>query len=277
MANQLVTRLTTKVGPLPAWAWAAIPATAYVAWSYYKASQGDSYISDVEDTGELSVYDPVGEYGINSGGAYLPGYGTMPDGTSNLPPVEAPKPTNQTWFRQASNYLISEGFQPKDIITALNAYLYGTPDKINSTQMNALQRALIFLGAAPEPAFIPAETPNTPNPVPKPPTPPTPKPPTPKPPAKVTPAPKPPINLKLVKSGVSGIYRATWQAPKDGTRPDSYVVQKQFNAGSWTSVATGASWFADMGGIKPNGLLTIRVAAVAGGKQSGWATKSVRT
>lgn len=152
-------RLTNKVGPLPAWAWAAIPATAYVAYSYWKASQGEGVIADVEPGVETT---PLDEYGLNTGGSSLPSYGATPNGSSNLPYVEAPKPDNETWFRQASNFLVGEGVIPSDAIIALNAYLYGSPEEITTRQMDALQRAIIKFGAAPTPAFTPKVKPDTP-------------------------------------------------------------------------------------------------------------------
>lgn len=153
--NQLMASLTRKIGPLPAWAWAAIPAAGYVAWSYYQAAQ---QVPEVDETADDFGGQPsVGEYGIQAGGASLPGYGAVPGGTSNIPidSVETPDFTNEQWFRQASNWLIEEGVISTDTVTALNAYLYGTPERISRTQMNALQRAIMRFGAAPDPAFVP--------------------------------------------------------------------------------------------------------------------------
>lgn len=167
MAIEVLSRLTNKVGPLPAWAWAAIPATGYVAWSYYRASQGSSVISDDMPTGGAEGTEAE-DYGINPGGVSLPGYGTTPSGSSNIPSVDTPKFDNQSWFKQASNFLIGEGVTSTDVVTALNAYLYGTPTTINQTQLNALQRALIKFGAAPDPAFVPGVSTLKPTPQPTP-------------------------------------------------------------------------------------------------------------
>jgi hypothetical protein len=160
----LVERLSNKIGPLPAWAWAAIPAAAYVAYAYYQAARAPS--EGVEPLDDGSSY--ADDYGINPGGASLPGYSTTPSGSSNLPFVDPPRYDNTIWYKQASNYLISEGVSPVDIVTALNAYLYGFPKTINQTQMNALNKAITKFGAAPEGGQIPTVgTPTTP---PKPPT-----------------------------------------------------------------------------------------------------------
>lgn len=153
--NRLLASLTRKIGPLPAWAWAAIPAGAYVAWSYYQAAQAPEVDETADDFGGQPS---VADYGIQTGGASLPSYGAVPGGTSNIPidSVETPDFTNEQWFRQASNWLIEEGVISTDTVTALNAYLYGTPEQISGTQMNALQRAIMRFGAAPDPAFVPS-------------------------------------------------------------------------------------------------------------------------
>lgn len=136
-------RITNKVGPLPAWAWAAIPAVGYIAYSYYRASQdiGIEPGSDVTSDGT----EP--DYGINTGGIpSLPGYTANPAGTSNLPYIDNPQMNNVTWMRQAINYLISEGVSASDANTAINAYLFNSPSSINQTQMNALQKAIARFG-----------------------------------------------------------------------------------------------------------------------------------
>lgn len=263
---EVLNRLTNKVGPLPAWAWAAIPAAAYVAYSYYRAANSteDAPVEEGPSTEPTGDYATDG-YGVNNG-ASLPGYGTAPNGTSNIPPVETPKLTNETWFRQASNYLIGEGVTSTDVVTALNAYLYGSPQKINSTQMSALQRALIRFGVAPDPAFVPELEAKPTTPAPKP---------TPKPTTKPVAKPNQPRNVKITKTQFAGIYRISWAAPSGGGPLTTYVVQKQFNAGAWQTVAAGASWFADINGVG-KGMLTARVAAVGPGGQSGWATATIK-
>ena len=150
--NQLLERMTNKVGPLPAWAWAAIPAVGYIGYSYYKAAKGDTTATDTTATDPL--LDPTAGYGLNTGGSYLPGYGAI-DGSGNLPYVGTPTYNNQTWSRQAINFLISEGISASDAITAINAYINGYPPTLNSTQMAALQKAITKFGPAPETAYIP--------------------------------------------------------------------------------------------------------------------------
>jgi hypothetical protein len=150
--NQLLERMTNKVGPLPAWAWAAIPAVGYIGYSYYKAAKGDTTATDTTATDTTT--DPTAGYGLNTGGSYLPGYGAI-DGSGNLPYVGTPTYNNQTWSRQAINFLISEGISASDSITAINAYINGYPPTLNSTQMAALQQAITKFGPAPETAYLP--------------------------------------------------------------------------------------------------------------------------
>jgi hypothetical protein len=150
--NQLLERMTNKVGPLPAWAWAAIPAVGYIGYSYYKAAKGDTTATDTTAT-DPSL-DPTAGYGLNTGGSYLPSYGAI-DGSGNLPYVGTPTYNNQTWSRQAINFLISEGISASDSITAINAYINGYPPTLNSTQMAALQKAITKFGPAPETAYLP--------------------------------------------------------------------------------------------------------------------------
>lgn len=162
---ELLDRITTKVGPLPAWAWAAIPAAGYVAWSYYRASQGTAEGVTDAATGGAEGTDAA-DYGINQGGTYLPGYGSAPNGSSNLPPVTVPEFNNLAWARQAVNYLISEGIPALDAVTAINAYIYGVPSQITQAQFNALQKAIQKFGPAPETAFPPTVKPPTTTPPP---------------------------------------------------------------------------------------------------------------
>lgn len=150
---EVLDSITNKVGPLPAWAWAAIPAAGYVAWSYYKAAQGEGVIADDSTGGAEGT--SAEDYGLNTGGTFLPGYGSAPGGSSNLPAVDTPQFNNSAWFKQAMNFLIGEGVPAMDAVTALNAYIYGFPTEITQTQFNALQKAITKIGAAPDGGFIP--------------------------------------------------------------------------------------------------------------------------
>jgi len=168
MAIELLKRMTNKVGPLPAWAWAAIPAVGYIGWSYYKAAQGDSVVDPTSDAANDTLDN---QYGINVPSAYLPSYGATPYGSSNLPYIDTPQYTNLMWSRQAINYLISEGVSPTDAVTAISAYINGYPTTLNTAQSQALQKAIAKLGPAPEgTSFVPGTNTTTPQVVPEAPT-----------------------------------------------------------------------------------------------------------
>lgn len=206
---ETVSRMGHKVGPLPAWAWAAIPAVGYIAYSYYRAAKSDNAATVDQANPTADPTDPNADYGLNTGGAYLPGYGSVPYGSSN-PPIDplttTPTVTNETWGRMAMNWLISQGITSSDALTAVNSYLYGNPQTVNSTQLDALQSVLMHYGPAPQPAFVPSITP---------------------PPAKTTPGPV--TNAVARPTGVTSVS-ATWGPPaNDGGQPilgyhiDGYV------------------------------------------------------
>lgn len=146
---ELAERLTTKVGPLPAWAWAAIPAGAYIIYSYL--NRGD-------DGGVVEA--PVDEEFINEGSyPSLPGYPDAPYGSPNYPDDREPdRYNNQDWSQQAIAYLISTGVRSEVANRAIGAYLYGLPPTLNNEEYNALQRALLQLGPAPDGGRIPPRT-----------------------------------------------------------------------------------------------------------------------
>lgn len=184
----LLDRMTNKVGPLPAWAWAAIPAAGYVVWSYYRASTTEDV--PVTDT----VPPDVADYGVNVGDPYLPSYGTIPDGSGNLPYTTPPEYNNTLWSRQAINFLVGQGVAASDAVTAINAYIHGIPSSINSTQMDALQRAITRFGPAPDGGFMPTVG-TTPTPTPTP-----------------TKAPEAPTTVGATLSGTT--VKVQWGAPQ---------------------------------------------------------------
>lgn len=160
---ELLDRMQNKIGPLPTWAWVAIPAGGYVALSYFRASRSADEGPVAENISDSSAVD---EYGINTGSSYLPSYGAAPAGSSQLPSISTPQFDNLSWSKQAINYLITEGVSPTDAATAINAYINGFPTTLNSTQFNALQKALTRFGPAPDGStYLPTlATPTTPTP-----------------------------------------------------------------------------------------------------------------
>lgn len=143
---ELLDRMQNKIGPLPTWAWVAIPAGGYVALSYLRKSREVPMPEDAA----VSDSSAVDDYGINTGSSFLPSYGAAPGGSSNLPDIGTPKFDNLSWSKAAIAFLITEGVTPTDAATAVNAYINGFPTTLNSTQFNALQKALQRFGAAPD-------------------------------------------------------------------------------------------------------------------------------
>jgi hypothetical protein len=202
--TELLDHLTNKVGPLPAWMWAAIPAVGYIGWSYYRASSASdtTTTTDTTTTDGGAQTDPSSlDYGLNlsDGTSYLPSYSSVPDGSGNLPYIGTPGYTNDTWSRQAINFLITQGVTAADAVTAINAYINGVPVSVNSTQMSALQRAIVQFGPAPTTAFIPTVVSTTP-------TPPTAT-------AAVT-VPEAPTNVAAVPISGNTAVRVTWGVPQ---------------------------------------------------------------
>lgn len=210
--SDVTDRLTSKIGPLPAWAWAAIPATGYVVWSYYRASQ---------DGGTDVVDEPLpeDEYGVNlpdPGNSYLPGYGPTPDGSGNLPYIDPPQYTNLVWGRQAINYLISEGVSAVDASIAISAYINGYPQTVNQTQMNALQKAIQRLGPAPETYHMPTLGPGTPG---------------------TGNRPEAPTTVTAVQSGANGA-KVSWGPPM---QPNGTIIGYQIQSYEFVKKGTGGS------------------------------------
>lgn len=137
----LLDRAQQKIGPLPAWMWAAIPAGAYVIWSYM--NRGTEGIVEDGVPGEEDFLD-------TGGYPFIPGYDSAPDGSPNFPPPDPPEFTNKDWERQAISWGLSHGHGPSVIIPAVTAYLYGAPAKVNSGQRTALDQVIAALGPAPE-------------------------------------------------------------------------------------------------------------------------------
>lgn len=231
--DDVMRRLTTKVGPLPAWAWAAIPAGAYVAWSYYRVStgQGDDLLEE-----ELPLED---EFEI-PGTPGLPGYPGVPDGSSNLPLPPIDEYTNQEWQQDAIKWLIANGVNALTATRAITSYLYGTPATLNAEEMNALGRVIAAKGPAPEGGTIPGRTPGTkPKPTPV--------------PSKSAPKPPGAISLRIA----SGKLNATWNP--SATPGSTYELERKINASPYRLIArttrTGHLW------ESPAGTITVRVRA----------------
>jgi len=244
-------RLTNKVGPLPAWAWAAIPASLYVAYSYYRASQNPS--APIDAGADTSTGDPVADYGINNGSS-LPSYGSAPSGSSNLPPVEQPQYTNAKWAQQAVTYLVSQGALPTDAVLVVNAYVLGYPQVVTAAQKALLEKAIKQFGPLPEGGgTIPTVNAPAPKPTPTP----TPKPTTPT-------KPKAPTGVRAVARG-KGVVAVAWAPTPTATkyRIIAYrTIVKVF--GTETNATTQ-----DIPKLVPG---TVYAADVWAGNAKGWST-----
>lgn len=143
---EIAERLTQKVGPLPAWAWAAIPVGGYIVWTYLQSSSVEA---------ATATDGPTDEGTYEEGYPTLPGYENAPYGSPNRPEVEPPRYTNLEWSQQAIAYLISIGVRSDTANRAISAYLYGLPPTLNNEEYRALQRVLLQLGPSPRPGRIP--------------------------------------------------------------------------------------------------------------------------
>jgi hypothetical protein len=204
--------LTTKIGPLPAWVWASIPAGAYVIYSYWSRSRNDESGGVPEDSD--TPFAPEDEF-IN-GYPSLPGYNQQPEGSPNLP-LPAPDPyTNRDWELDAIRWAVGQHHNALDATRAVTSYLYRRPPSINSGQMNILRAIIANKGPAPEGATIPPLDTDTPGPSPSP---------------TVKPTPPSNVNLRLAGGKVNG----TWNP---STTPKVvYEVERRLNNGPWRLIA----------------------------------------
>lgn len=158
---------TTKVGPLPAIAWAGMAGGVFVIYKYATRSKepaiatvGDT-IPDYASGGVGNADDFSNGYG-NATGSFGGSGGTA---TGTVPPIGILD--NVAWGVQALNYLVSTGTSVSDATRAIHTYLYGTGEPLNSTQNAAWQRAVTHLGNPPEGILdSPTVTPDTPTVVP---------------------------------------------------------------------------------------------------------------
>jgi len=196
--------LKTKAGPLPVWAWAAIPAGAYVAYSYYKAASGGNTDAPTDD-----FMSPVGD-DFDTGFPSIPPPDEPP--TSDRPLPEPDPYTNADWERDAVSWAIGQGLNPLAAITGVRAYLYGRPSSVNREQMNILRQIIVAKGSAPDGGNIPplSEVSHEP-------------------PDKNTAIPAPPGGVGLRK--IQGKLQATWNASR--TANVRYEVEHKRDKGPW--------------------------------------------
>lgn len=147
---------TKKLGPLPIWAWGAIPAGSYVVYKYLHKSSApvvDSGTAAI-DTGDVGSADDFSNGLSNASGGFI---ANTSNGTSNV--ATQPAVTdNLTWGKEAQNYLVALGVSVTDAATAIASYLYGTGQTLNASQSAALAEAIKHLGTPPEGVIIPPPT-----------------------------------------------------------------------------------------------------------------------
>jgi hypothetical protein len=157
MAFSVQDAFMTKVGPLPAIAWAGMAGGAFVVYKYATRDNG---------TTVTTVGDSVPDYasgGVGGADDFGDGYGnavfsgTAPGTALNGQPSQAVQ-TNSDWGKRASDYLIAQGVNPTDAQMAISTYLFGTGQQLNTVQSAALQTALRVFGTPPEGVIIPPPT-----------------------------------------------------------------------------------------------------------------------
>lgn len=259
----------TRVGPLPLWAWTAVPAGCFIIYSYWKSRQSttdEGFPIVVEDPlegdeGYLNTGLPsVGEGSIIPKGTNLNGYQSAPDGSSNLPK------TNDLWYQEALTYLTGQKANALQATTALSAYIYGVPNSISESQAALIERAVQGVGPPPTLAYTPTiNKPATPKPT-------TTTPTSPKPTTSNTSKPGAVKNLKVVGNTVQWTAGSSGGTPITGFRVDVYMGNNQ-----WKAINPSASWYA----IIPKGLAksgtktSVRVAAVNKNGTGPFATTTV--
>jgi hypothetical protein len=138
---------TTKVGPLPAIAWAGMAGGVFVVYKYATRDREPAIatVGGTPDYGGVGNADDFSNGYGNATGSFGGGGGTA---TGTVPPMAIAD--NVTWSQRAINYLVSTGTTVADATRAINAYLFGTGAALNSTQNAAWQRAVTHLGTPPE-------------------------------------------------------------------------------------------------------------------------------
>lgn len=160
----------TKIGPLPAIAWAGMAGGAFVLFKYATQKNDSPSVSVIPDsvpdyaTGGVGTSD---DFSDGYGNAYYTGSSAPPTGVMTQP-TQAVQ-TNMDWGRRAADWLIAMGINPTDAQYAISAFLYGSGE-LNTTQQSALNSALRQFGTPPEgvavppPVSTPTQTPAAPAP-----------------------------------------------------------------------------------------------------------------
>lgn len=157
--EQLRALLGKRLGPLPAWSWAALGAAAFIGYLWWQRSRdeklavapvADPYADAPADAGDI---DGV-EDGIGEGGS----------------PLDLD--TNSAWLRYVVDRLTATSEDPVAVGNALQKIFAGTP--ITEAERLIYRKAVAIAGYPPEghPNIVMVSTPGTPTPKPPTPTPP---------------------------------------------------------------------------------------------------------
>lgn len=155
--------LEHKIGPLPAIAWAAIPAAGFIGWRYYKHSK-QAAVVPVGNTGDATFSPNTGSASdLSSASDFTSGFTNStppsPGSINNAGTYTDPTVSDNTdWSKRAVNWLISQGVNPITATTALSSYVYSTGQALNDEQTAALNEALIHFGTPPEGVIAPPPT-----------------------------------------------------------------------------------------------------------------------
>lgn len=160
--SQVTDALTSKVGPLPAWAWGLGLGGGIIAFRTWKAKQSTppaAVTSDGETAaGEANPQDgtpadggepgTVGNYGLPSGYQANPGGVIGSDGTYSGSNAPTGPDTNLDWSNMAFDILRAQGYSPLPASEAIRKYLNGEP--VTPQEEGMVSLALRQLGQPPE-------------------------------------------------------------------------------------------------------------------------------
>lgn len=158
--------LTSHVGPLPAWGWAAIALAGYFAYEHFASGSNAATVADTADsgtaddteadsTGDGSAYGDVadnsGDYGDYASGTNGDAGGVI-YGTTGTGTVVTVYTTNQQWLIAAINALRAGGNSVGPATTALTLYLRGS--KLTANEIRYVNAAIQLIGPPPNPLPI---------------------------------------------------------------------------------------------------------------------------
>lgn len=136
-SHNLKGKLTAKVGPLPAYAWAIVAVGAYLIFAYFRKHGSGSSAQVVADSPTAFVNPETGIVPVGDGSIGTPASGT---GTGTVA-------TNTSWSTMAANALFGS-FSPSAVEQALSDFLAG--NTLTSGEQPIIDKALKMFGSPPE-------------------------------------------------------------------------------------------------------------------------------